>query len=132
MFLLRQLTRVAVAALLGVGCKGIAAVCPIDPFPAVEVEVRYASNDEPAWWGARGIVQEGTFIDSLVAASDFAEDSVIPYLLAAAFDRPGTYDVTVERDGFQTVEVMDVTAGVDAGCQQVIPARVQVRLEPVP
>ena len=117
-------------AVSAVGCKGIQAVCPITPFPAVEVEVRYAATEEPAWWGTRGIVQEGTFIDSLIAASDFPEDSTIPYLLAAAFDRPGTYDVTVEKTGFKTVHVTDVTATVDTECSQVIPARVQVRLEP--
>ncbi len=120
------------SGLIAYGCTGIDAVCPVTPFPAIEVEVRYAASEEPAWWGSRGIVQDGNFIDSLLTTSEFPEDSVTPFLLAAAFDRPGTYDVTVERTGFKTVQIDGVTATVDAQCTQVIPARVQVRLEPEP
>jgi hypothetical protein len=118
--------------LLSIGCTSIEAVCPITPFPAIEVEVRYAATEEPAWWGTRGIVQDGNFVDSLFATSEFAEDSSTAFLLAAAFDRPGTYDVTVERTGFKTVQMDGVTATVDAQCSQVVPVRLQVRLEPEP
>ena len=124
------------AALFGVlilsACSSIEAVCPVTPFPAIEVEVRYASTEEPAWWGTQGFVQDGNFIDSLLTTSEFPEDSTTPFLLAAAFDRPGTYDVTVERNGFEPVQFDDVTATVDAQCTQVIPVRLQVRLVPVP
>lgn len=119
-------------SLLATGCKSIQAVCPVTPFPAIEVEVRYAASEEPAWWGSRGIVQDGSFIDSLITTSEIPEDSVTPFLLAAAFDRPGTYDVTVARTGFKTVQVDGVTAMLDPECTQVIPTRVQVRLEPEP
>ncbi len=111
------------------GTDGI--ICTQGIVPAIEVEVRVAATGTPAWWGATGWVQDGTYRDSLLALSASPADSAVPVPLAAAWGRPGTYLVVVRRDGFREWVRDGVTAPETGGqCSTVVTQRLRADLEP--
>jgi hypothetical protein len=80
-------------------------VCPLRPVPAIRAEVRSQSTGE-LLLGATGGVRDGEYSDALV--------SLGPGLLAGAYDRPGTYTVTVQKEGFSPWTASGVTASMSS------------------
>lgn len=77
-------------------------VCVGTGGPSVLVEVR-GPDDEPAAYGASIIIRDGAFVDS-------TGGPVWPRYLGAGNRRPGTYEVTVTKPGYEPV----VLTGVEA------------------
>jgi len=86
---------------------GAAPACPPVERLAVEVEVRDVQTEEFRADSARGVVQDGNFTDSLVIVRYEGAD-IVPAALGAAYGRPGTYAIGIERAGYQPWD----TAGV--------------------
>lgn len=79
---------------------------------AVEVEIRDAVSLSPIADGARGIVRDGQYVDSLRPARGSVEGLLS---MSAAPERPGVYEVLVTRAGYLSWD----TAGVlvrDSDC----------------
>jgi len=82
----------AVLILALAGCNAFEP-CQTDIHPAVAVEVREAGTGVSLAEGARGVLREGAFVDSLRLWK-------MPAQLGGAFERPGTYSVEVEHAGY--------------------------------
>jgi hypothetical protein len=94
------------------------AACGTDPFlctdstePAITVRALDAANGQNVTDGAQGTVSDDTYVDSLRPAHFDEAQRVL--LLRAADERPGTYGLFVERDGYQPVSLsgIEVTKG---------------------
>ena len=103
-------------------CSGNGLVCTSQFVPGIFLEVRDSVTAAPLAAGARGIVQDGAFIDSLRPYNEAR--------LQAAGERPGTYLVAVTHPGYADWRVADVRVERDA-CH-VNTATVQARLQPAP
>ncbi len=86
-----------------IGCSGSTSnyACPAVLLPAIVVEVKDAQSGTPLAQGANGAVHDGAYVDSL---NPFEAGSS----LQAAFERPGTYTVEVQRTGYQAWTASDV------------------------
>ena len=73
-------------------------ICTDEIVPGVVVEIRDAFDDAPLAANARGAVQEGTFVDSLRPHSWVGNGTLVGR--AAADERPGEYQSTVEYEGY--------------------------------
>ena len=94
------------------GCSKSPTVClGIGGF-AITAVVRNASTGSPEAYGATLIVRDGPFADSVTGVYTGASE-VNATLLEAALDRPGPYDVTVRKSGFETWSREDIA--VDQG-----------------
>jgi hypothetical protein len=80
------------------GCDTEPAACTEEVRPGVVVEIRDAFDDTPLANEARGVVQDGSFIDSLRPYGSVENGTLVSR--AAAAERPGTYEVTVQREGY--------------------------------
>jgi hypothetical protein len=98
----------------------LAAACGDDLEPAclpvvraaVEVEVRDATTEELRAELARGLVQDGAFTDSLqVVRSDGPHG--VASALGAAWERPGTYRIRIQREGYQPWDTSGVHVRAD-------------------
>lgn len=88
-----------VAALAGCDGPTYPISCPDrGPGPAIRVIVLHADTNEPID-DALAIAEDGAFVDS--ARSGVHYDGQ-PRPAALATERPGTYEVTVEKEGFST------------------------------
>lgn len=67
--------------------------------PAIVVEIYDARTGEPAAYGATVIARDGSYADT-VKGSDFAHPGG-QISVFVADDRPGTYDVTVTKPGYE-------------------------------
>src|SRR5688500_11309745 len=74
-----------------------AGVCTAGVQRAIFGEVRDAAPQAPAGSGATGTVRDGSFSDEL-SPYDVGENAL---RLKAAYERPGTYTVTVGKPGYQ-------------------------------
>lgn len=99
--------------LLGIQCSDEGAF-------AVNVEARDARTGSALTEGVVVIIQEGTYADTARSP-----------VLAAGFERPGTYDVRVRKVGYQewTQQGVQVTRG--GGCNRLRSAKVTALLQPV-
>jgi hypothetical protein len=96
----------AVAFLAGLAnCRSLfgsgAESCSASVEPAVVVEIRDARTQLPLAASARGVVRDGTYVDSLRPHSGGGT----PFILIsrfAAFERRGTYSVKVEAPRYRT------------------------------
>jgi hypothetical protein len=106
------------------------AACPVGPTltctdearSTLVLEVRDARTGAPAAQGARGTLREGTYSDTLVATSPLHLNAM------ETWERPGRYDITVEKAGYRTFTRTGVEVGKDA-CH-VRTRTVEVGLEP--
>lgn len=77
-------------------------LCPGVVSPAIEVEVLDSVTLKPAAGGAEGRVWDGAFQDSLRVIGwtgpQIADSTAIR--MAGAYERPGTYSVEIERQGY--------------------------------
>jgi hypothetical protein len=95
--------------------------------PAVEVEVRDAATEGFRADLARGAVQDGAFTDSLRIVAVGGPRGA-PSALGAAWERPGTYSIRIEREGYQLWD----TSGVHVQADQcgASPVKFVARLSP--
>jgi len=92
-------------------------VCPASINPGIVVEVRDARTGSFIALGARGVVREGTYVDSLKPYAFSSSDPSSVTSLQAALGRAGTYSVEVEHDGYQRwtisgIRVQKQTCGI--------------------
>lgn len=80
---------------------------------AIVVQVSDAITGAPLGAGARGVISDGSYVDSLRPQNPDASGRA-PALVAGA-GRPGTYDVTVFHTGYQSWQATDVVVGTN-GC----------------
>ena len=81
--------------------------------PAVVVEIQDARTGVPLAEGARGVVRDGAYVDSL---RPHAMRGPAPFVLlsrAAALERPGIYSVTVAAPGYKTWTLHGVVVRAD-------------------
>jgi|GEM_PF-1706370 len=85
--------------------------CTTDFRSAIEVEIRDASTGVPLAEAARGVVRDGAYVDSLRPGRSLSADPASLVSRQAAGERPGTYDVEVQRSGYQSWTVRNVSVG---------------------
>jgi hypothetical protein len=95
--------------------------------PAVEVEVRDAHTEEFRADSARGAVQDGAYTDSLEIVR-YHGPQIVPAVLGGAHERPGTYSIRIERNGYQPWDTVGVRVLADK-CGAA-PVQVVARLSP--
>ena len=87
--------------------------CPAVISRAIDVEVVDALTGHPLASGARGSIRDAGYIDSLrVVGWRGLPPNDTATTLGAGLGRRGTYDVRIERTGFQTWELTGVTPSV--------------------
>src|SRR4051812_46540323 len=93
------------------GCGSEPGVCALDVVPAITVRALAAGTGENVTDGVQGTVSEGAYADSLRPAEFDVNQRVL--LLSGADERPGTYELFVEREGYQAVSLggLEATAG---------------------
>lgn len=95
----------ALGALGIVGCDGLTepdVFCTAEMVPAIVVEIRDARTGAALAYGARGVVRDGAYADSLQPAASSSADIRDLYSRAAAPERAGTYTVEVAHEGYAT------------------------------
>ena len=90
------------AALVSLGLVGCDAfgpqVCDLGIDPAVEVEVVDAESGVPVAAGAKGVIRDGAYVDSLRPNRSRGDGTVLT--LSAGDARSGTYRVEIMREGY--------------------------------
>lgn len=114
-------------ALLATACDSSTA-CTASVEPGLLLDIRDATTNAPIAEGTTGTVTDGAYSDSLVPWGNDA--SGIPLTLAAAHERPGTYEVWVERAGYQPTTF--VTPHIGSNECHVETLRLSVSLSPSP
>ena len=108
--------RASVPATIAIGLLLMACTdpgaCTLNIEPGITVRALEAGTGKNVTDSAQGAVSEGAFVDSLRPAQVDAAGSV--RLLSAADERAGTYDVFVERPGYQAVSLSRVEVTADA------------------
>ena len=86
--------------------SGCSRVCPAIALPYLSVEVRDAQTGASAAEGATGTASDGAFMDPLNAF-----DNLVMY--PETYERPGVYDVLVQKSGYKdwTAENVRVRSG---------------------
>jgi hypothetical protein len=122
----RLLLVVVAAAALAAGCGDANRPCPpTAPLPAVVVEIREGGTELPLADAARGVIREGTYVDSLIP---WARVDGVLVSRAAGVGRAGTYDVEVSLLGYGLWQQSGVVAPL--GACNVETATLQVTLQP--
>lgn len=118
----RHLLATLLVSLITAGCTG-PVVCPAENRPAIQMEVNHAETGEPVE-EALAIARDGAFVDSALTRSTGEAELVL--------NRPQetSYDVTVEKDAFETWTRSDVHVSIDEQCLQVNSAELEVDLVP--
>lgn len=114
---MRTLAASTLALLAPLACSNPFAggyACTGDIRPAIEVEIRDAESGAPLAAEARGVVRDGTFVDSLRPARSLSSDPASLLSRQAAGERPGVYNVEVQRTGYRTWTAGGVPVGRDA------------------
>lgn len=101
--------------------------CPAVVAPAVVVEVRNATTGDPEAGDAEGRLIDGDFNESMRVGASNSEG--IPVTLEGAYERPGTYTVLIEKEGFESWSRSGVQAEEDE-CG-VVTERITAELAPV-
>ena len=133
----RAISRMLVAVFSGVSgtaCAGpdgdgAECTCVDTTRVAIVVEVRDSLTGEPAAAGGVLAIQEGQFVDSAVGAT--STDSPPYPMIFRMLQRPGTYDVSVRRAGYQTWTQRAVRVERQ-DCCSVWTAELVARLAPLP
>ena len=74
--------------------------------PGIVVEVRDATTHRSIAPGAKGYVRDGAYIDTLQAYGFNSNHELLSF--RAADERPGSYEVVVQHDGFKDWHRSDV------------------------
>lgn len=123
----------AIGSIWMAGCSGLThpnVVCTAEMVPAIVVEIRDARTGAALAYGARGVVRDGAYADSLRPAASSSADLRDLYSRAAAHERAGTYVVEVAHEGYATwtasgVRVPDEVCHVET-------AELRADLQPLP
>src|SRR5262245_25348558 len=102
----------AVAGL--VGCSDQQGICTTEMRRAIEVEVRDAASNEYIAGVTRGVVRDGSFVDSLRVVGEIGGDPALSTILGGADERPGIYAVSLEADGWESWDTTGVVVASDA------------------
>ena len=113
---------VVAATLAASACNSDPIACTLQAVPAVAVTVRDSAAGTLVGRGARIVAKDGAFADTARATDTYDG----PYDLAR--ERPGTYTVTVEQQGYRIWSQPNVSVGRDA-CH-VRTASLTARLQP--
>jgi hypothetical protein len=79
---------------------------------AIVVQISDAITGAPLGAGARGVITDGGYVDSLRPQSPDASGRA-PALVAGV-GRPGTYDVTVFHSGYRSWQATNVVVGTNS------------------
>ena len=95
--------RVVASSLLSIvlSCDNTPTVCTSIGAFAITAVVRDASTAGPAAFGATLVARDGAFADSATGLYSGSDERLATHL-NVALDRPGTYDVTVRKAGYQS------------------------------
>ena len=104
-------------------------VCTGEVVPGVVVTVRDAETGVAVAFGATGRVQDGSYVGELSPYERSGSDLSTLFSLRGADERPGTYEVFVEREGYAPWSTSGVR--VTAGTCHVRTVRVQSELTPL-
>lgn len=74
--------------------------CTENLLAGVTVEVRDASTAAPAACGVTGEIREGDFVEPLGDSGSCATHPDLAYL-SGAYERPGTYRVSISKPGYK-------------------------------
>lgn len=88
---------------VAVGCSTIGApdrACTAIAVAGVQAVVRDSASGVRAASGARLVVRDGTYADSTSVPAN--RPDLDQFALAAAYERAGTYSVTVQKAGYRT------------------------------
>lgn len=103
-------------------CSGI--TCTAEGRDAVIVEVRDSITGSNAAEGALLIVRDGEYVDSVRGGPNE------PPALTAAFERPGTYEVVVQKNGYREWVRQGVRVRRTGGCDKLESVRLTALLQP--
>jgi hypothetical protein len=106
-------------------------VCPGVSPPAIVVEVRDAITSAPAAAGAVGVIKDGSYTDTLrvthFTGAPASDQTAVG--LSGGYGRPGTYDVTLTKPGYQAWSQTGVN--VPSGPCGPLTARLEAFLTPL-
>jgi hypothetical protein len=83
------------------GCGILDAGCGTGTVPAIVVEIYDSMTGNPAAYEAEGWVEDGSYMDPLTPYGSITDDPTTLFSLRAAVERTGTYDVFVEKEGYE-------------------------------
>jgi len=110
---------------------GSGKICTASVERALEVRVEDAVSGQPIAQGATGWARDGAFTDSLsVVGWDGSGGEMTATTLGGVYERPGRYDIQIQRPGYAGWD----TTGVRArkGSCHVETVRLVARLKPLP
>lgn len=116
------------AAMPGLACNDVPVVCTAIAVPGIQVDVRDSVTGLPATDGALGIARDGAYADTLETLPTMGP-LPSPTMLGA-WERQGTYDVTVSRTNYLTWSAAGVRVTGDA-CH-VTTVKLEANLQPGP
>jgi hypothetical protein len=117
--------------LLAIGlaaCGTEPGACTLNVVPGITVRALEAATGRNVTDSAQGTVADVTYVDSLRPTELDAAQRILR--LGAAYERPGTYGVFVERPGYQAVSLSEVK--VRAGECHVHTAALDLTMVPIP
>lgn len=127
---------IAIRTLVGVGCATLLvgcgnlfrSDCVSIGVAGIEVSVVPAPSADPLASTPRVTIQEGTYEEQAAMSAN----SPPPLRFRGAIERPGTYTVIVEADGYVTQRVENVQVGRSGDCNYLDAARFTVTLVRAP
>jgi len=115
--------------LLLAGCADQGPVmCTTAAILGIVVEISNANSGLHVAFGATGAVRDGVYVDSLVMYEGGPSPGSL-HSLAAAYERPGVYEVSVSQPGYEDWMRSDVT--VRDGACHVRGQRLHAEMSPV-
>jgi len=114
----------AMALLLVSACGSDSFSCTTSYDPGILIRVTDSTSGTLISCGARAVVTAGTYSETV--ANPSGPSCFDSAMLMAAFERPGTYAVTVSKAGYLDFTINDVV--VTAGVCHVIPVTVEAPL----
>lgn len=104
-------------------------ICTTSVEPGLEIQVRDARTGAPAAAGVVAIARDGAYTDTLrVAGWNGPPGDSTATTVAGASERPGTYDIRIQKPGYRAWERTGVRVRDDE-CH-VVTVRLDVLLEP--
>ena len=110
------------------GCESTTGDCSTEGIAAVRASITDSLTGAPLAYRSSLIIREGTYVDSVPYRLTAAESASVGFI-DAGNDRPGTYAVTVRREGSRVWTRAGVSAFKEDGCR-LNQAVLTVRLQP--